>query len=94
VRKDGKAEGREYMTARGVDFLENWIAKNVTERVKQSVDGDAASLSIELAERAIADAAKAGLSLTDLEPEFGTPETIIREALDTSEGAHSCLKQK
>jgi hypothetical protein len=77
------------MTARGIAFLENWIANNVTESVKQSVSvhGDAASLSIELAERAIADAAMAGLSVADLEPEFGTPETIIREALEASEGS-------
>ena len=74
------------MTAQGLAFLENWIANNVTEKVKQSVEGDAASLSIELAERAIADAARAGFSLDDLEPELGTPETIIREALESSEG--------
>ena len=74
-------------TVTTIAALENWIAKNVTESVKESVQGDVASLSIELAERAITDAAKAGLSLTDLEPEFGTPETVIREALDASEGA-------
>jgi hypothetical protein len=51
----------------------------VTEKLKQNIEGDAASLSIELAERAIADAARAGFSLDDLEPEFGHPETIIRE---------------
>jgi hypothetical protein len=75
------------MTARGVEFLENWIANNVTGEVKQSVEGDAASLSIELAERAIADAAKAGIALDDLEPEFGPPEVLIREALDSDEGS-------
>ena len=46
------------MSARGVDFLGAWIANNVTESVKQSVDGDAPSLAIELAERAIAAAGR------------------------------------
>ena len=73
------------MSGRDVDFLENWIQQNVTEKVKQSVDGDAASLAIELAERAILAAGQAGFALDDLEPEFGTPETIIREALESSE---------
>jgi hypothetical protein len=73
------------MSVRGVDFLENWIQQNVTEKVKQSVEGDAASLAIELAERAILAAGQAGFALDDLEPEFGTPETIIREALESSE---------
>jgi hypothetical protein len=36
-----------HMITRGVDFLENWIAHNVTESVKESVHGDVASLSIE-----------------------------------------------
>ena len=72
------------MSKGGLEFLESWIERNVTQAVKDSVDGDAASLAIELAEQAIADAARAGLSLTDLEPEFGTPETIIREALEAS----------
>lgn len=73
------------MSGRGIDFLENWIEQNVTQTVKDSVEGDTASSAIELAERAIADAAKRGLSLDDLEPEFGTPEIIIREVLVSSE---------
>ena len=47
--------------------------------------GDAASLSVETAERLIADAAKAGLKLVDLEPEFGAPEVLIRDALESDE---------
>lgn len=35
----------------------------------------------------IADAAKAGLSLTDLESELGTPDILIREALEASQGS-------
>jgi hypothetical protein len=74
------------MSGRGVDFFENWIQQNVTEKVKQSVDGDGASLAIELAERAILAAGQAGFALDDLEAEFGTPETIIRQALESDEG--------
>jgi hypothetical protein len=74
------------MTARGVEFLQKWIANNVTDTMKQSVDGDAASLSIELAEQAIVDAGKAGFSLEDLEPELGAPEVLIREALESDDG--------
>ena len=44
------------------------------------MDGNAASLSVEMAERLIADAAKDGIALDDLEPEFGAPEALIREA--------------
>ena len=85
--KAGKVEGKVVMTSRGINFLENWIGQNVSQDMKDRVDGYGASLALELAERCVMDAAKAGLSLTDLEPEFGTPETIIREALDMSEGA-------
>ena len=74
------------MTARGVDFLEGWIQANVTQGVKDGVDGDAAPLAIELAERLIDAAGRAGFTLNDLGPEFGTPETIIREAPESSEG--------
>jgi hypothetical protein len=75
------------MSRRGIDFLENWLRQNVTDADKQGIRGDAASLAIEMAERLIADAAKAGLGLDDLESEFGTSEIIIREALESSEGS-------
>jgi nucleotide-binding universal stress UspA family protein len=71
------------MSSRGLAFLEGWMANNVSQQVRQSTDGDVASFSIELAERAVADARKAGLDLDDLELEHGTPETIIRESLET-----------
>lgn len=72
------------MSKRGIEFLTKWLDDNVTQQIKDSVDGDAATLAIEFAEKAIADAAKAGLKLDDLEP-----EVLIREALDSSEGAPS-----
>ena len=74
------------MSKQGIVFLESWLAQHITEGIKQQVDGDGASLSVEMAERLIADAEKAGLALDDLEPEFGAPEVLIREALDTDDG--------
>ena len=75
------------MGKQGIEFLESWLAEHITEGLKQAVDGDGASLSVEMAERLIADAEKAGLALDDLEPELGQPEVLIREALDSDEGA-------
>lgn len=75
------------MSNDGITFVSDWISQNVTQLVKDSVEGDAASLSVEMAETLIADAAKAGLSLEDLEPEFGAPEILIREALESDEGS-------
>jgi hypothetical protein len=75
------------MSKQGVVFLQNWLAEHITEGIKQCLDGDGASLSVELAERLIADAEKAGLALSDLEPELGQPEVLIREALESDEGA-------
>ena len=74
------------MSKEGLEFMDRWITEHVTEGIKQAVDRDAASLSVEMAERLIADAEKAGLALDDLEPEFGAPEVLIREALDTDDG--------
>lgn len=62
------------MSNEGITFVSDWISQNVTQLVKDSVEGDAASLSVEMAETLIADAVKAGLSLDELEPEFGAPE--------------------
>jgi hypothetical protein len=74
------------MSKQGVEFLDRWITEHVTEGIKQAVDRDAASLSVEMAERMLADAEKAGLTPDDLEPEFGAPEVLIREALESDEG--------
>jgi hypothetical protein len=74
------------MSDEGISFVSQWIDSHVTQIVKDSVDGDAASLSVEMAEQLIADAAKAGLNLEDLEAAFGAPEVLIREALESDEG--------
>jgi|GEM_PF-3325029 len=75
------------MNKQGLEFLENWLTEHITEEIKQAVDGDGASLSVELAERLIANAEKAGLAVDDLEPALGTPEVLIREALESDQGA-------
>ena len=64
------------MTARGVEFLNEWVSENVTPFRSRW----------EMAERLIADTDKVGLSLDDLEPELGAPETLVREALESDEG--------
>ena len=60
------------MTARGVDFLEDWIAKNIT---KDPVDAGL------LAAKLVADAAVSGFTLADLELDPETAEGYIREAM-------------
>lgn len=50
------------------------------------MDGDAAYLSVELAERLTLDAAPANLTLDDSESEFGAPEVLIREVVEIDEG--------
>lgn len=77
------------MSKAGIEFLESWLAEHITEGIKLAVDSNGASLSVELAERLIADAEKAGLALVDLEPEHGQPEVLIREALESDEGSRS-----
>ena len=74
------------MSKQGIEFLEIWLAEHITEGIKQAVDGDGASLSVELAERLIADAEKAGLPWMTL-IELGQPEVLIRETLESDEGA-------
>ena len=77
------------MSKQGIEFLESWLSEHITECLREAVDGDGASLSVELAERLIADAEKAGIALDDLEPELGAPEVLIREALESDQGTPS-----
>jgi hypothetical protein len=65
ARKAGKVGVERVMSKQGIEFLEKWVAENVTEVLMLTAQGDAASFSIKLAERLIADAAKAGLSYVD-----------------------------
>jgi hypothetical protein len=65
------------MSRKGIDFLENWIDGNVTEADKYGSHERAK----ELAAQCEADAKAQGITLDDMEPEFGSLETIIYETI-------------
>ena len=65
------------MSGRGIDFLENWVNKNVTDADRKGSRGRAQALAAEC----IADAAALGITIDDMEPEWGSVETIIYEAM-------------
>ena len=63
------------MTARGVDFLEFWVERNV---LPGSADRDQA---LRLAMKLDADAGAEGLTFRDLEIERGDAEAYIRDII-------------
>lgn len=65
------------MTARGVDFLENWIQKNVTA---SGPPDDPLSAS-NLAMRCIAEATAEGFKLEEIKPDTGSVESHISDAM-------------
>ena len=65
------------ISGRGVDFLKNWIQKNVTAGTPPS---DPLSASV-LAMSCIADAAAEGLTLEEIMPDTGSVESHISEAM-------------
>lgn len=65
------------MTARGVEFLEAWIARNITEGDRPG----SRELATILAARCRGEAASKGIGLAELEPEFITVEMVIYEAM-------------
>ena len=65
------------MTARGVVFLETWIQKNVTAGVLSDDPLHASALAM----RCIAEAAAEGLTLEEIQPDTGTLESHIFEAI-------------
>ena len=65
------------MSARGVNFLENWIDGNVTEADEYGSHERAKELAAQLE----ADGKAQGVTLDDMEPKFGSLETIIYEAM-------------
>ena len=65
------------MSARGVDFLEKWIKKNVPAG---GPPDDPLSPSV-LATRCIAAAAAEGLTLEEIQPDTGSLESHISEAM-------------
>lgn len=64
------------MSARGVDFLEKWIKKNVPA----GPPDDPLSASV-LATRCIAAAAAEGLTIQEIQPDTGSLESHISEAM-------------
>jgi hypothetical protein len=59
------------------DFLENWVNKNVTAADRKgSMDR-----AKELAALCVADAADLGITIDDMEPEWGSVEEIIFDAM-------------
>lgn len=65
------------MTGRGVDFLENWVHKNVTDADRKG----SMERAKELAATCIADASGLGITIDDMEPEWGSVEEIIFDAM-------------
>jgi hypothetical protein len=65
------------MSVKALEYLEDWIEKNVSEEHRH---GDR-SMATELAQRCASDAASKGVDLDELTPEQGNVETIIYEAM-------------
>ena len=65
------------MSGRGIDFLENWVNKNVTDANRNGSQQRAK----ELASLCFADAADLGITIDDMEPEWGSVEEIIFDAM-------------
>ena len=63
------------MTARGVEFLQLWVERNVLSR---STDRDQA---LRLAMKLDSDTAAEGLTFGELETERGTAEAFIRDII-------------
>lgn len=67
------------MSTRGVDFLHGWIEENLAGFHQALPDAD---LVRRLTARCTAEAAAIGIMREEFEEEFGSLETIIREALE------------
>ena len=65
------------MKAKGVEFLQDWIQKNVTGRVPSDDPMRASNMAM----RCILDATDAGLTLEEIKPESGSLESHIAEAM-------------
>ena len=76
----GIVRNSKIMSGRGVDFLENWVSKNVTDADRKGSRERAQALAAEC----IADAAEFGITIDGMEPEWGSVETIIYEAMQNN----------
>ena len=70
------------MTARGVNFLKEWIDRNITDSDRPG----SRELATILAARCRGESASKGIGLAELEPEFVTVEMVIYEAMAGSRG--------
>ena len=65
------------MTARGAEFVKNWVAKNVT-----AVDpSDDPMRATNLARRCIVEAAAEGIALEEIQPKTRSLESLIFDAM-------------
>jgi hypothetical protein len=69
--------GRAIMSGRGIDFLENWVNTHVTAADRKCSQDRAT----ELAAQCYADAAALGITMDDMEPEWGGVEEVIYDAM-------------
>ena len=69
--------GSTDVSGREIDFLENWVNKNVTVADRKGSQDRAT----ELAPQCYADAAELGITIDDMEPEWGRVEEIIYDAM-------------
>ena len=65
------------MSARGANFLENWIEKNVTAGPPPD---DPLTASV-IAMRCIVEAAAEGITLEELKPDSGSVESHVADAM-------------
>lgn len=65
------------MTRRGIDFLEDWVSKNV----QAGPPSDDPLHASNLATRCIAQAAAAGIVVEEIQPDSGTLESYIAKAM-------------
>ena len=65
------------MSARGIEFLENWIQINVKAGAPPKDPLSASALAM----RCIAEAATEGLTLEEIKPDTGTVESHIADAM-------------
>jgi hypothetical protein len=65
-----------HVSGRGIDFLENWVQQNITVADKNCTQQRA----IELAALCSQGASQLGITVDDMEPEFGSVESIIYDA--------------
>ena len=65
------------MSGKGVDFLADWLHRNLTDADRKG----SRERAKELAAACVAQAATSGIMIDDMEPEWGSVETIIYEAM-------------